>query len=201
MHLSNTSQYAIRILSYLANHKTTKLYSAKEYGEFLLDFYKEWEKDNYGICVEPFNGWTVKNKTGSEEQLTCYFSGTCSGDMFLVLPNGDTYECCEFSRIHDAPVGNLVKDEFAALHSNRVEKIIDYTNMMKDNACDGCEWWDYCHGYCPIKTHGEKREDLHYFCESYKTFFSSVFKEPHGDKKPLDVSKIKQLIKEKENVI
>jgi len=40
MHLSNTSQYAIRILNYLANHNDAKLYSAKELSETLDISYK-----------------------------------------------------------------------------------------------------------------------------------------------------------------
>ena len=40
MHLSNTSQYAIRILSYIANNKEKELYSAKEVSEVLAIPYK-----------------------------------------------------------------------------------------------------------------------------------------------------------------
>ncbi len=189
------------MLDYDGKTNEDELYTAQEYGEFLIRFYDEWKKDNYGICVEPFNGWTLKHKTGNGEQLSCYFSGTCSGDMFLVMPNGDIYECCEYTRIRDVAVGNIYKDEFVSLHKNRVKSVTNYTQMMKANACDGCEWWGYCHGYCPIKTHGEKSSDLHYFCDSYKNFFNDVFKEPYGDKAQLDVNKIKQIIREKEYVI
>ncbi len=171
------------VLDYDGIMKKDELYSAKEYGEFLKKMYQLWREDNYNICIEPFNGWTLKHKIGSEEQLSCYFSGKCSNEMFLVLPNGDIFECCEYTRIREKPVGNIYKDNFYNLHIKRKMKIKDYYEVMSENTCKGCKWWDYCHGYCPIKTHGESRYEKHFFCESYLNFFNDIFKEPYKKEK------------------
>jgi len=166
------------VLDYDGMMSESELYSAKEYGEFLKRFYKVWQEDNYAICIEPFNGWTLKQKTGSEEQLSCYFSGKCSNKMFLVLPNGDLYECCEFTRIREKPVGNIYTDKLFDIHQKRTKNIKNYYQIMKEKTCAECKWWEYCHGYCPIKTHGESKYEKHFFCESYLDFFEEIFKEP-----------------------
>jgi len=173
-----------------------ELYSAKEYGEFLQRFYELWVEDDYGICIEPFNGWTLKHKTGSEEQLSCYFSGKCSNKMFLVLPNGDLFECCEFTRMREKPVGNIHTHSLYDMHQNRTKKIESYYQVMKKDACSECKWWDYCHGYCPVKTHGESTYEKHYFCESYLDFFENIFKEPFSG----EIKTVKELKKELEYV-
>jgi uncharacterized protein len=182
-------------LDYDRDMNPDEQFSAMEYAGFLVRLYEEWVNDNYGICIEPFNGWTVKHKTGNPEQLTCYFSGECSRSMFLVLPNGDTYECCEFTRIHDRPVGNVYKNGFEVVQSNREQKIDERFEIMRDNTCKGCKWWSYCHGYCPIHTHDEREYDLHYFCESYMHFFNTVFQEPFSGEVIEDLSGIKQHVK------
>ena len=175
------------VLDYDGVMSEEELYTAKEYGEFLERFYKIWQEDDYGICIEPFNGWTLKHKTGSEEQLSCYFSGRCSNKMFLVLPNGDLFECCEFTRLREKPVGNIHTHSLFEIHQQRLEKIKDYYDVMKNQTCAGCKWWEYCHGYCPVKTHGESKYEKHYFCESYMNFFENIFKEPfRGRKKMLN---------------
>jgi len=172
------------VLDYDGMMSESELYSAKEYGEFLEKFYRIWEQDNYSICIEPFNGWTLKHKTGSQEQLSCYFSGKCSNKMFLVLPNGDLFECCEYTRIKEKPVGNIHTHKLFDIHNNRTKKIKNYYQIMKEKTCNGCRWWEYCHGYCPVKTHGESEYEKHYFCESYLNFFENIFKTPYeGEKK------------------
>ncbi len=187
------------VLDYDGTMSEDELYSAYEYGEFLKNMYALWVEDDYGICIEPFNGWTLKHKTGSESQLSCYFNGKCSNKMFLVLPNGDIFECCEFTRMREKPVGNIHKDSLYDLHLKRGKKIKDYYEVMAEKTCQGCKWWDYCHGYCPIKTHGEEKYEKHFFCEGYMHFFDEVFKTPYsGETK--DIQKIKKQIKELANV-
>jgi uncharacterized protein len=188
------------VLDYDGDSSGENLFGEREYGEFLVNFYKEWEEDKYRLLVEPFNGWVVKHKTGNENQLSCYYSGRCSEEMFLVLPNGDIFECCEFTRIHQRAVGNIYKDDFVSLHDSRTKKVQNYTQTMKENACDGCQWWEYCHGGCPIKTHDEGEFGLHYFCESYKYFFSLVFQTPYVGEKRYINDIIKQM-KEREDVV
>ena len=185
------------VLDYDGMMKDEELYSTKEYGNFLKKMYRLWQEDNYGICIEPFNGWTVKHKIGSEEQLTCYFSGKCSNKMFLVLPNGDLFECCEFTRLREKPVGNIYTHSLYDIHTKRTKKIKDYYEVMQDNACKNCKWWDYCHGYCPVKTHGESKYEKHFFCESYLDFFNDTFKEPFQGK----IKKLEDIKKEIEEII
>ena len=189
------------VLDYDGMMDKDELYSAKEYGEFLERLYQVWQEDNYSICIEPFNGWTLKQKTGSGEQLTCYFSGKCSNKMFLVLPNGDIYECCEYTRIREKPVGNIHKDSLYDIHIKRTQKIESYYEVMESETCQGCKWWEYCHGYCPIKTHGESSHEKHFFCESYLNFFENVFKEPYsGEVK--NITQLKEdIFKEAEEVV
>jgi len=184
------------VLDYDGCMSDDELYSAKEYGEFLKKMYELWVEDDYGICIEPFNGWTLKHKTGSGEQLSCYFSGKCSNKMFLVLPNGDLFECCEYTRIQDRPKGNIYTHSLYEMHQNRTENIQKYYDHMKNEACNVCKWWDYCHGYCPVKTHGEDTYEKHYFCESYMNFFDEVFKEPYSG----EIKTVKDIKKELEYV-
>ncbi len=187
------------VLDYDGNISEDELYTAHEYGEFLKNMYALWVEDDYSICIEPFNGWTLKHQTGSESQLSCYFSGKCSNKMFLVLPNGDLFECCEFTRLREKPVGNIYTHSFYDVHKKREQKIKNYYEMMQNNTCNGCEWWGYCHGYCPVKTHGESKYEKHFFCNGYKHFFENVFKNPYSGKVQ-DIEKIKQKVKELEIV-
>jgi len=187
------------VLDYDGMMSEDELYSAKEYGEFLKKMYSLWVEDDYGICIEPFNGWTLKHKTGNGSQLQCYYSGKCSNKMFLVLPNGDLFECCEFTRLREKPVGNIHTHSLYEIHTKRTKNIKDYYEVMESKTCEGCKWWDYCHGYCPVKTHGESKYEKHFFCESYLNFFESVFKIPYSGEIQ-DINKIKKQAKELEYV-
>ena len=187
------------VLDYDGMMSEDELYGAKEYGEFLKKMYSLWVEDDYGICIEPFNGWTLKQKTGNGGQLQCYYSGKCSNKMFLVLPNGDLFECCEFTRLREKPVGNVHTHSFYEVHTKREKNIKDYYEVMKDKTCSDCKWWDYCHGYCPVKTHSESKYEKHFFCESYLNFFEDTFKTPYSGEIQ-DINKIKQQVKEIENV-
>lgn len=73
MHLSNTSQYAIRILSYIAKYGDDRLYSAKELSDVLNISYKFLTKIMISLVNEKFvtsikgrEGGYKLNKSSSE---------------------------------------------------------------------------------------------------------------------------------------
>jgi sulfatase maturation enzyme AslB (radical SAM superfamily) len=47
---------------------------------------------------------------------------------------------------------------------------------IKDNACEGCKWWDYCKGGCPYESKGQFNNyfDKSHWCESYKMLFNYI---------------------------
>ena len=73
MHLNNTSQYAIRILNYLANHDNVKLYSAKELSDildipykFLTKIMTDLAKANFVVSIRGRDGGFKLARKSSE---------------------------------------------------------------------------------------------------------------------------------------
>ena len=144
------------------NGETTSFsITPKEYGDFLVEVFDEWEKDIPEIYVRDFEDLLIGIVTGNTPN--CVYNGKC-GEYLMVEYNGDVYPC-DFFVEPDWLLGNI--HETGAEEQYQSEKMTRFRDRRKlHQTCVGCNWTSYCHGGCQKTMLG----DENYFCESIKHF-------------------------------
>ena len=131
MQLSNTSQYAVRIMSYIANSSQNKLYSAKELSDILSIPYKfltkimaELVRSEYIISVRGRDGGYKLSKPASSitvlEILNQFNEFLDSKDCLLGIGKCDGKNKCG---LHDqwAKPKNMIQKMFKNTTLNEVD--------------------------------------------------------------------------------
>lgn len=57
----------------------------------------------------------------------------------------------------------------------RQERVTDFRgNLLRQTDCEGCEWWEYCHGGCAGTAVGLDWRNKDRYCEAYKALFEKA---------------------------
>lgn len=124
----------------------------EEYGQFLVDLYGVWQSDDRSFSIQPITEW-VGFLDGRSKGLCCDSSGRCHHTHLGLAPDGTIYGC---GRAQDAEVlsfGNITEVSFAeALACKASSALADREAHLRsaNGACVDCNWWDACHGGCPM---------------------------------------------------
>jgi uncharacterized protein len=147
----------------------------ESYGEFLIQIFDEWVRNDVGhIFVMNFE-WSLASWMGLPSTV-CIFSKTC-GKSVIVEQNGDIYSCDHFVYPRYR-LGNLADSrlldmcESAALREFGAVKAAALSSL-----CNNCEVKFACQGGCPKhrflkSSNGEP--GLNYLCEGYKKYFNHI---------------------------
>ncbi|MFT5662105.1 MAG: Rrf2 family protein [Sulfurimonas sp.] len=135
MELNNTSQYAIRVLSYIANHSDGKLLSARELSEvlnipykFLTKIVTDLVKENFLISVRGREGGNKLSRDASEitimEVLNAFNEFNNQSACILGIGACDMHKRCA---LHDQWV--KPKDMIHQMFKNTTLKDLDGENF------------------------------------------------------------------------
>jgi len=183
-----------------------------EMGQVLINFWEAWEKDNRSINIKPFVYWDEQSKSDKVTPKMTRHSGSCSKNMYCIIPTGEVYHCDLDIHYGFQPAGSLAEDSFMELSKQKdfvqrsdkkiktsykeefekykqlEQKPLTRDEALQEAGCAGCEWWNYCRGDCPRNAVFDQYNDLYgksYWCESYKMLFNKVFKNKNVEEKIL----------------
>ena len=99
-------------------------------------------------------------------------SGICSL-LIGFEPDGSVKPCCEYSLEPTFYFGNILETNLSEILNGLKAQTFWNDRKIGDKLCDGCEWWDFCHGGCTyhrIQVDGSLTSKDH-LCETYKDTF------------------------------
>jgi uncharacterized protein len=148
---------------------------AKQYGEFLVQIFNEWVRNDVGKYYVQIFDVTLGNWMGQGSGL-CVFAERC-GSALAMEHNGDLFSCDHYV-YPKYKLGNIMNQSLGEL-VNSVEQF-KFGNDKSDSLpkyCRECEVRFLCNGECP-KHRFSKTPDgeagLNYLCPGYKRFFNHV---------------------------
>ena len=146
----------------------SELLNPEEFGLFLHQLWELWIGDGMPFPLSPLKEW--KERRG----LSCDFSGRCYDHFIGVDSIGDIYHCGRFADTF-SPWGNIMEDKLAdILQHQQYQELSRREEALKEGPCQGCSYWDLCHGGCPYQAYLKFGEVTHPspFCPGYKLFLS-----------------------------
>lgn len=116
------------------------LIEPETYGATLIELYDRWIKDAPAISITPLN--QMMGMVLGLDGDRCPWTRKCGGSFLGILPNGDTYNCGEFSDISDDwKYGNILDGTYSARsgQSNIVNfyRKSDQENLLKNMLASG----------------------------------------------------------------
>jgi uncharacterized protein len=148
---------------------------ADHYGEFLVEIFDEWVRNDVGrVFVQLFDA-TLANWIGAPPGV-CVFSEKC-GRALAMEHNGDVYSCDHYV-YPSHRLGNVMSESLGDMVETPRQRAFGAdksTTLPK--YCRACDWRFACHGECPkhrflLTPDGEP--GLNYLCTAYKRFFSQA---------------------------
>ena len=115
--------------------------------------------------------------------LGCADSGACSYDYINVAPNGDASQCgrsadwglLDYGNIRDRTFAEILKDK-------QRDQLAERNRILPIGECQGCRFWDLCHGGCPLDAYAKHDGFLHKseWCEAKRGFIEKYFEPVTG---------------------
>jgi len=148
---------------------------AEAYGDFLIQIFDEWVRNDVGKTYVQFFDVALGNWAGMRGSL-CFFSPTC-GTAMAIEHNGDLYSCDHYV-YGQYKLGNILNQSIAEmLHSDQQQKFGQDKLNTLPTYCLDCDVRFACHGECP-KHRFMKTPDgdpgLNYLCPAYKKPFTHM---------------------------
>jgi uncharacterized protein len=149
----------------------------EEYGDFLIDIYEEWVRQDVGTVFVMNFEWVLNAWIGNPSPV-CVYAKTC-GRSLVIEHNGDVYACdhCVFP---EYKLGNILSDTIPNMVARSMQSGF---GTAKESAlpgwCVDCEVLPACQGGCPkhrFETSYHDEPGLQYLCPGYKKFFMHIRK-------------------------
>ncbi len=148
---------------------------SKQYGEFLVQIFDEWVRNDVGRFYVQIFDVTLGNWMGEGSGL-CVFAEKCGGALAMEH-NGDVFSCDHYV-YPQYKLGNLMNQSLGSLvNSPEQQKFGNDKFDTLPKYCRECEVRFLCNGECPkhrfIHT-PDGEPGLNYLCPAYKRFFKYV---------------------------
>jgi uncharacterized protein len=147
---------------------------SETYGEFLIQIFNEWVRQDVGDTFIMNFEWALAAWTGIPSSI-CIFSEEC-GTALAMEHNGDLFSCDHYvdpqfqlGNIKDGLVNIVNQPLQAAFGKSKRDSL--------PSLCTNCEFLFACHGECPKNRFLVSEQDepgLNYLCASYKKFFKYI---------------------------
>jgi uncharacterized protein len=154
--------------------------TAEEYADFMgviFDYW--WKRQDRFPEVDPFRGY-LKNYTTNDRTLACVDSGHCAHSHVYVGPEGNVSHCgraadwdlIDYGNINDKSLNEIFEDPKRNIFVEREQ-------LLPQSECKSCEYWELCHGGCPLDAWNEHKSFLHKteLC-NFKQLFLKKYFEP-----------------------
>lgn len=156
--------------------------TSREWGQFLIRLYHAWEsldKKPQWVPLKEFDDYHFQGKF----KLSCDSSGQCASTHLGIDTDGSIYSCGRGIDRKYEKYGDIYKNSFKDIILNPGrQKMLNRTTYLYHTFCQGCQWWNYCHGGCPMDA-AIYFNDIYQktnFCASKKMFFNSIYREPRN---------------------
>ncbi len=156
-------------------HVTEWSVEAEQYGNFLIDIFDEWVRNDVGQQFIQLFDITLEAWYGMEPSL-CVFRQTC-GDAMAIEHNGDLYSCDHYVYLENK-LGNIMESPMESLITSQPQHQFGKDKLESlPKFCLECDVRFICNGECPknrfIKT-PDGENGLNYLCKGYKKFFNHI---------------------------
>ena len=157
------------------NDVTERSVSPDGYGQFLIQVFDEWVRNDVGrIFVQMFDS-TLASFLDTPGSL-CVHSRTC-GTAVALEHNGDLFSCDHFVE-PDYLLGNIQSEHMLDLIASERQRDFGLAKSSTLPAmCRTCDVRFACNGGCPkdrFRSTPDGEAGLHYLCPSYLSFFRHV---------------------------
>ena len=147
----------------------------EDYGEFLVNVYNDWVRNDVGKTFVQFFDVALGNWMGMSGAL-CVFSPTC-GTAMALEHNGDLYSCDHYV-YPKYKLGNILNQSIKQMVESPEQR--KFGRDKQDSLpkfCRQCSVRFACHGECPkhrfMKT-PDGEPGLNYLCPAYKRIFNHM---------------------------
>lgn len=182
-HLSNLKLHGefdlhpVLIYDDAAQESLDSAITQEEFADFLGAIFKVWweHRERYPE-VEPFRSY-LRHYQGDFTGLGCNDAPTCGLHLYIG-PDGETAQCGRAADWDLLQYGNIKDKSFSEIFADKQRAEVDSRkDILKDTDCKGCEYWNMCHGGCPLdaynksKTFTTKSDQ----CKSKRLFLKKYF--------------------------
>lgn len=125
--------------------------SPAEYAEFLGAIFPVWwrQRADFGP-IEPFFSLT-QALAGDRRSLVCADSGTCAQRYVAVLPDGRVSHCGRSGDLGLLDYGSIQEKSFSQVFADPQRELLRRRqDVLPATECQGCRFWELCHGGCPL---------------------------------------------------
>jgi uncharacterized protein len=153
-----------------------------EWGQFLIKLYREWEfleKKPQWVPLKEFDDYHFLGHF----RLSCDASGQCASTHLGIDTDGSIYSCGRGIDRKYEKYGDIYHNSFKDIILNPGrQKMLNRTTFLNNTFCRNCQWWNYCHGGCPMDAaiyHNNIYQKTN-FCTSRRIFFNTIYREPRN---------------------
>lgn len=162
--------------------------SPEEYADFLGAIFPLWwaRRDEFPQ-VQPFH-YLTKTLLEGGRSLMCCDSGACAHTHLNILPDGSLSHCGRSADWGLLDYGSIFDKSFSqALADPQRETLLSRNEILVDGDCNGCRFWDICHGGCPLDAWSAAGSFLHKseWCQAKKGFIEKYLEPVVHGKEPI----------------
>ncbi len=147
--------------------------TAGEYADFLGAIFPVWWRDRAGLPdIGPFTP-LVRNLLDGDRRVYCRDSGRCAQVYLNLEPDGRLSHCNRLSNADVVDYGTIHDRTLAeALADPKRNLLLERNRVLFEGECQGCRFWNICHGGCPADSWYENGSLLHKssLCDARKGF-------------------------------
>jgi uncharacterized protein len=160
------------------NERSNLAITPEEYVQFLGDIFPYWWKNKHRFMdVEPFISYTrIFQK--ENRSMGCVDSGGCAYNHLMIDPNGYCSQCGRASDWNLLSYRNIAdRSIFDILNDSQRKDLIKRNDILINGDCNGCDYWNICHGGCPLDAYSEHKDMMKKtsWCISKKMFLDKYF--------------------------
>lgn len=125
--------------------------SPAEYAEFLGTIFPVWwrRREDFG-SIEPFFSLT-QALIGDRRYLVCGDSGSCASRYIAILPDGSVSHCGRSGDLGLLNYGSIQEKSFSQIFADPQRELLRQRQaVLPETECQGCRFWNLCHGGCPL---------------------------------------------------
>lgn len=130
--------------------------TGEEYADFLGVMFEEWWKlrDRFPE-IDPFRGYLL-NYTTKKVSVSCVDGGYCAYTHVYIGPDGRTSHCGRAADWDLIDYGNISEFNLVEIFADKKREVFANRNaILRQSECEGCEYWEICHGGCPLDAWNE----------------------------------------------
>ncbi len=152
------------------------LISPETYADNLVRVYNQWIEDAPNFTITPLDQM-LKKAIGQDGEGHCPWMKSCGGKFINIEPNGEVYNCSEFSDLNsEYCFGNLNINSMEDILTSEQIKLIKKRTAKLPLSCMTCEHFSECEGGCARDSvlFDNGLYGKFYYCQSWKMVYARI---------------------------